>query len=164
LPGLALNVLYRQQPAAGILCWLYSHALGHGWVADADRHSFAAEIQAALDVRAARPGLGWEAIIRFLRERTGDVATSLSTGSGFPDYRLALDAGTWSPQLLHPEESGDELDALWDQLGPAGQWERCMLALRPRPAQQWHTGGAGYVFGEFTIQPGTGLTRTHRRR
>ncbi len=162
LIDLALNALYRQQPAAGVLCWLYGHALGHGWVADGDRHAFAAEIQAALDAGAARPGLGWEVIIGFLRERPGGVATSLSIGRGFPDDLLALDANTWSPRLRHPQDSGGELDASWDRLGPAGQWERCIQALRSWPARQWHPGGGGNVFGEFTIQPGSGLTRAHR--
>lgn len=159
---LALNALYRQQSAAGVLCWLYGHTLGHGWAADDDRHAFAAEIRVALDASAARPGLGWEAIIGFLRERPGDVATSLSIGRGFPDRQLALDAGTWSPQLRHPRSPGTGSTRRGNRLGPAGQWERCIQALRSRPAQQWHPGGGVYVFGQFTVQPGSGLTRAHR--
>jgi hypothetical protein len=54
---LALNVLYRRQPAAGILCWLFDNALAHGWVAGADRHAVAGQIQAALDPGVARPGM-----------------------------------------------------------------------------------------------------------
>ena len=52
--GLALNVLYQKQPAAGVLCWLYDRALVHGWVADADREAMAGQIQAALDAGVAR--------------------------------------------------------------------------------------------------------------
>jgi hypothetical protein len=85
------------------------------------------------------------------------VATSISVGNGFPDAQLALRAGTWLPGLRNPGDP-DELDALWDQLGRAGQWELCMQALRAQPSRQWRPGG-GYVFGDFTLEPEAGLVR-----
>jgi hypothetical protein len=155
---LALNLLYQQQPATGILCWLYDQALGHGWIAAAGRQAFTAEIQAALDAGLARPGMGWDGICTLLRSGAGDVATSLpGIGSEFPDPGLALEAGTWSPGLRSPDDP-DEIDALWDQVGHAGQWDLCMQALHAQPARQWRP-AAGYVFGDFTLKPETGLAR-----
>ena len=54
LCDLALNVLYRHQAAAGILCWLYDKALIHGWVAAADRRAMAEQLQVALNAGVAR--------------------------------------------------------------------------------------------------------------
>ena len=155
---LALTIWYQQQPAAGILCWLYDQALGHGWIAVADQQAFAAEIQAALGAGVARAGMGWDGICSLLHSDPGNVVTSLpSVGNDFPDAQLALRAGTWPPGLPNPGDP-DELDALWDQLGRAEQWELCMQALRGQPARQWRPGG-GYVFGDFTLKPETGLVR-----
>ena len=155
---LAFTIWYQQQPAAGILCWLYDQALGHGWIAVPDQQAFAAEIQAALDAGVARPGMGWDGICSLLHSGRGDVVTSISVGNGFPDSRLALRAGTWSPGHRNPGDP-DELDALWDELGHAEQWELCMRALRIQPSRQWRPGG-GYIFGDFTLKPETGLVRT----
>lgn len=154
---LAFTIWYQQQPAAGILCWLYDQALGHGWIAEAGQQAFAAEIQAALDVGVARAGMGWDGICSLLRSGSGNVVTSISVGNAFPDAQFALQAGTWSPGLRNPGDA-DELDALWDQLGRAGQWELCMQALRVQPFRQWRPGG-GYVFGDFTLKPEIGLVR-----
>lgn len=156
---LALNLWYQQQPAAGILCWLYDQALGHGWIAAAHQQAFAAEIRAALNAGIARPAMGWDGICSLLLHGgTGDVVTSLpGIGKEFPDPQLALEAGTWSPRL-HSQDDPDELDALWDQVGCAGQWDLCMQALHAQPARQWRP-GSGYVFGNFTLKPETGLTR-----
>jgi hypothetical protein len=155
---LAFTIWYQQQPAAGILCWLYDQALGHGWIASADQQAFAAEIQAALAAGVARPGVGWDDICSLLRSGLGDVVTSISVGNGFPDSRLALQTGTWSPGRLGPGDP-DELDALWDELGHVEQWELCMQALRTQPSRQWRPGG-GYILGDFTLRPETGLVRT----
>jgi hypothetical protein len=155
---LAFNLWYQQQPAAGIMCWLYDQALGHGWIADADQQAFTAEIRAALDAGVARPAMGWDGICSLLHSGAGDVVTSLpGMGGEFPDPQLALEAGTWSPGLRDPDDP-DAVDALWDQVGPAGQWDLCMQALRVQPARQWRPGG-GYVFGDFTLNPETGLSR-----
>lgn len=154
---LALNLWYQQQPATGILCWLYDQALGHGWIAAADQQAFAAEIRAALDAGVARPAMGWDGICSLLHSGAGDVATSLSVGNEFPDPRLALEAGTWAPGLRSPDDP-DELDALWHQVGHAGQWDLCLQALHAQPARQWRP-GSSYIFGDFTLKPETGLAR-----
>ena len=116
---LAFTIWYQQQPAAGILCWLFDQALGHGWIAEADQQACAAEIQAALDAGVARAGMNWDGICSLLRGGSGNVVTSISVGNAFPDAQLALQAGTWSPGLRNPGEP-DELGALWDQLGAPG--------------------------------------------
>lgn len=153
---LAFNLWYQQQPAAGILCWLYDQALGHGWIAATDQRAFAAEIQAALDAGIARPAMGWDGICSLLDSGAGDVVTSLpGMGGEFPDRQLALEAGTWSPRL-RSQDDPDELDGRWDQVGQAGQWDLCMPALHAQPARQWRP-GRGYVFGDFTLTPETGL-------
>lgn len=178
LSGLALNVLYQQQPSAGILCWLYGNALAHGWVADAGREAMAGQIQAALDTGAARaraadryhpavevagftipPGNrnGWEDVIAFLRAGPGDVVTSLSIGNEFPDCRLAWDSGIWRPGIPDPGQAGEELEILWDTISAARQWDLCMQALHCRPWLQWKP-AVGYRFGEFTLDPHAGLT------
>lgn len=162
LSDVALDLLYRSQPAAGILCWLFDHALGHGWVAHPDRHAFAQEIQQALDAGAARPGMGWDAIIAFLRGGAGDVFTSLSIGNEFPDCQLALDSAAWQPAGANPGDSAGDLEGLWDRLGDDQQWDLCALALRAWPARQWRPGGTGYLFGDFTIQPAVGLVPARR--
>ena len=155
---LALNLWYQQQPAAGILCWLYDQALGHGWIAAADQQAFATEIRAALDAGIARAAMGWDGICSLLHSATGDVVTSLpGIGGEFPDPRLALEAGTWSPRLRSPDDP-DEIDARWDQVGRAGQWDLCMQALHAQPARQWRPGG-GYLFGDYTLKPDAGLVR-----
>jgi hypothetical protein len=177
LSGLALNILYQQQPAAGILCWLYGNALARGWVADADREAMAGQIQAALDGGAARaraadryqpavevsgftipPGNrdGWEDVIAFLRAGTGDIVTSLSIGNEFPDCRLAWDSGIWRPDIPDPRQPGEELEILWDKISAARQWDLCMQALYARPWLQWKP-AVGYRFGEFTLDPHAGL-------
>jgi hypothetical protein len=152
---LALSIWYQQQPAAGILCWLFDQALGHGWIAAADQQAFAAEIQTALDAGAARAGMGWDRICSLLHSGAGDIVTSLSVGNDFPDAQLGLQAGTWSPGLRNPDDP-DERDGHWGQLSPAGQWKLCMQALRAQPSRQWRPGG-GYVFGDFTLEPEAGL-------
>lgn len=176
---LAFTLFYQEQAVAGILCWLFDQALGHGWIAAADQQAFAAEIQAALDAGVARakaadrhqpaaeaagvtilPGNrdGWEDVIAFLRGAPGDVVTSLSFGNEFPDHRLAWEAGTWRPGVRDPEDPGEELEILWDQVSAAGQWDLSMRALRTQPSRQWRPGGR-YVFGEFTLEPEAGLVR-----
>jgi hypothetical protein len=175
LCDLALNVLYRHRPAAGILCWLYDKALIHGWVAAADRSAMAEQLQAALNAGVARakmadqrpehPGVllpagsrgGWEEVIAFLRSGTGDVVTSMSLGRAFPHYEPALIAGVWQPRLAGHCDAEDDLDRLWGQLGCGQQWDLCMRALRDRPSLQWRPGGESYLFGAFTILPRAGL-------
>jgi hypothetical protein len=154
----AFNLLCQQQPAAGILCWLYDQALGHGWIAAADQQAFAAEIQAALHAGIARPAMGWDTICSLLQSGTGDVVTSLSLGNEFPDPQFALEAGIWSPRLRDPDDP-DERDMRWGQLPPAEQWGLCMRALRAQPSRQWRP-GCGYLFGDFTLRPGDGLVQS----
>lgn len=152
---LALTTWHQRQPAAGVLCWLYSQALGHGWIAAADRQAFAAEIQAALTAGIARPATGWEDVCSLLHSGTGDVVTSLpGIGNAFPGSQLALEAGTWTPGLPGPDDS-DEIDALWDQVRHDGQWKLCMRALYARSSRQWRPGR--YCFGDFTLDPQGGL-------
>lgn len=81
--------------------------------------------------------MGWDDIRSLLlRPGTGDIVTSLSIGAGFPDLQLALEAGTWSPALRDRDNPG-ELDAHWDQLADATQWDMRMKALRGQPGPQW---------------------------
>ncbi len=156
LMDLALGALYRAQPAAGVLAWLYDHALEHGWVASADRHAFAQEVQVALDTGSARPGMGWDRVISFLRSGTGDIVTSLSIGTTYPDSQLALDSGAWQPAVTDPAGSEDELEGLWDQLSGDEQWDLCAQALQACPSRQWRLGGERYLFGDTTIRPPAG--------
>lgn len=152
----ALNILNRRQPAAGILCWLYDHALVHGWIAGADRPAFAAELQTALQAGAASPNMGWEGIMSFLHDGTGEVVTSMSIGAEFPGYQVALDTGTWQPAVTKTARGDDELEGLWDQLGEDRQWDLCTQAIRGRPSLRWQP-DANYLFGDFTIQDPAGL-------
>jgi hypothetical protein len=175
--NLALTVLVQHRPAARLQCWLYDNAIEHGWVAGPDRPAMAAQIEAALDAGVARRAMadrhtapmiigdrplptgnrnGWEDVIAFLNNGTGDVFTSISVGNAFPDRDAAMTAGTWRPTVANTEEPWDELDELWDQLGPGEQWDLSARAVRGNPALQWRPADV-HTFGPVTVHRERGL-------
>lgn len=155
LMNLALQAMYEQAPKDGILCWLFDNASRHGWIADADRAAVAAEIDAVLD--GGPPVLdrgAWGEVMGFLRDGTGDVVTSLAPAEDFPGWRLAWEAGAWRPPVRNFVEPGDELEALWGQLGGDARWDLGMTVLNGDPSRQWRPGQ--YKFSDLTLSSSFG--------
>lgn len=180
LIDLGRNMLYWDTPEAGILCWLYGHALHHGWAAGADRAALAGEFQAAVDAGLARRHMGdqhagplttggvtlppgdhggWEEVIAFLRSGNEDVVTSLSIGGCFPDRDIAREAGVWQPP--DPSPWDEDAEAAWEELPPGQQWDLCMQALHDSPGRQWQP-GMRYCFGDWILDGGD-LAPAHLR-